>query len=216
MSAGPHAGQPLLTAGVALAEATNVLVLLHGRGASPEGIAPLATALGAHDFAVLAPRAAGAQWYPQRFTAPRAQNEPHLSSALSELGTLFDTVTERLPSEHVLIGGFSQGACLAAEFVARRGARVGGLLVFSGGLIGEGPSVSAELYEGADLGGTPVFIGCSDTDAHIPLERVKASTRVLNELGAAVTERIYPGIGHTITKDELEQGRGLVQRIRKR
>lgn len=208
-----HETQPVWTSGKPLAEADKVLILLHGRGATAESILPLADALGTLHFAVLAPQARHHAWYPQRFTAPREQNEPYLSSALNTVASLIERANEvGIPTGRIVLGGFSQGACLASEFVAQNPARYGGLLVFSGGLIGTGPTVSAEAYEGS-LTGTPVFIGCSDIDPHIPLERVRETARVLTSLGATVTERIYPGIEHTITEEELKEARRVLESL---
>ena len=210
-----HETMPLLHAGLGLNEANKALVLLHGRGATAESILPLASELGADDFAVLAPQAADHVWYPQRFIAPREQNEPYLSSALVMLNGLFKQLDAAgIPAARVVLAGFSQGACLASEFVAQNPTRYGGLLVFSGGLIGTGPTVLAELYQGS-LEQTPVFMGCSDVDAHIPLVRVKESSEILRLLGAEVDERIYPGMGHTINQDELEVAKMLLDQLRK-
>lgn len=203
----------LLRAGRPVREAGKALVLLHGRGASAESILPLAEALGAHDFAVLAPQAAGYQWYPRPFTAPVAQNEPYLSAALARLEALLGALeTEGVGAERVVMAGFSQGACLASEFVARQGRRLGGLLALSGGLIGNGPSVAREMYPGG-LAGTPVLLGCSDRDPHIPLARVETSAEVLAALGAEVELAIYPNLPHTINQDELERGQRLLARL---
>ena len=212
MSAG-HKTQPVSTAGKPLTEANAALILLHGRGATAESMLPLAEAVGARDFAVLAPQANGYQWYPQRFTAPKAQNEPSLTSALQTVEKLLKQVNQAgIPTERVVLGGFSQGACLASEFAAQHPTHYGGLLVFSGGLIGEGPSVSAEAYDGS-LAGTPAFVGCSDVDPHIPLKRVQETTRILENMGADVTEKIYPGMAHTIIEDELEQARKIIEGV---
>ena len=208
-----HETQPVSTAGEPLNEANAVLILLHGRGATAESMLPLAEAVGAGNFAVLAPQARGYQWYPQRFTAPKAQNEPSLTSALNTVENLLKKVNEAgIPTERVVIGGFSQGACLASEFVAQHPTRYGGLLVFSGGLIGEGEAVSAAAYSGS-LADTPAFVGCSDVDPHIPLERVRETTQILNSLGANVAEKIYPGMAHTVIQDELEQARKLIDGV---
>ncbi len=208
-----HETQSLHTAGKPLAEADRALVLLHGRGATAESILPLGNALGLSDFAVLAPQAKDFAWYPQRFTAPREHNEPFLSSALNTVGVLVQGISGAgIPRERIVLGGFSQGACLASEFAAQNPTRYGGLLVFSGGLIGAGPTVSAEAYSGS-LSGTPIFIGCSDVDPHIPLERVQTTTRILKGLGAMVTEKIYPGMGHTVVEDELQAARAVLSGI---
>lgn len=208
---GNHETQPVSTAGKSLTEANAALVLLHGRGATAESMLPLADAVGAEDFAVLAPQAHGYQWYLQRFTAPKKQNEPSLSSALKTVEKLLKQINKAgIPTERVVIGGFSQGACLASEFAAQHPTRYGGLLVFSGGLIGE--AVSAEAYDGS-LAGTPAFLGCSDVDPHIPLERVQETTRILEALEADVTEKIYPGMAHTVSEDELEQARKITASV---
>ena len=203
----------IMQSGLSLEAADKALVLLHGRGASAASILPLADALGAKDFAVLAPQAVGGRWYPQRFIAPRTQNEPYLSQALAELETLLSHITDQgVETKNVIFGGFSQGACLAAEFVASHAQPYGGLLVFSGGLIGAGPSVAASDYAGS-LDGTPAFVGCSDVDPHIPLERVKETIEVLSDLGAKVNGQIYPGMAHTITQEELDEAGKVVARV---
>lgn len=208
-----HETQPVSTAGKSLLGADTALILVHGRGATAESILPLGDALGAREFAVLAPQASGNQWYPNRFIAPKEQNEPYLSSALAMLKDLVEKVKGAgIPTERIVIGGFSQGACLASEFVAQNPAKYGGLLVFSGGLIGEGPSVSAELYSGS-LGGTPVFIGCSDVDFHIPVERVHATADILMSLGAELNEKIYPGMEHTIIQNEIDEAKEVLENL---
>ena len=209
-----HETQPLRTAGKALAEADAALILIHGRGATAESMFPLGDALGAHEFATLAPQALGSQWYPNRFIAPKAQNEPYLSSALMMLKSLVEKVNEAgVPTERLVIGGFSQGACLASEFVAQNPAKYGGLFVFSGGLIGEGPSVSLKNYSGS-LNETPVFIGCSDVDFHIPVERVHETASILSSLGAEVNEKIYPGMAHTIIQNEINEAKGILKALK--
>lgn len=209
-----HEPQAVRSAGKPLAEANAALILAHGRGATAESLLPLGDALGANALAILAPQASGNQWYPNRFIAPKAQNEPYLSSALGVLETLVKRVNDAgIPSERIIVGGFSQGACLATEFVAQNPTRYGGLLVFSGGLIGEGPSVSSESYSGS-LAGTPVFIGCSDVDFHIPLERVQETTRILTSLGADVNEKIYPGMGHTIIQCEIDEAKEVLEALK--
>jgi predicted esterase len=162
-------------------------------------------------MAYLAPQAAGFTWYPNRFLAPIEANEPWLSSALMTVADLIAQVEAAgIPAEMVILAGFSQGACLAAEFVARNPRRYGGLLVFSGGLIG--PSGTDFTYDGS-LAGTPVFIGCGDRDAHIPVGRVEESAAALRELGAEVNAKIYPGMGHTIVEDELDEARRIIDSL---
>ena len=207
----PHENQPILRAGRPLAEAQAALILVHGRGATAASILELADYLPHPAVAYLAPQAAGNTWYPYSFLMPMEQNEPHLSSALARLASLLgDVARAGIPAERVVLAGFSQGACLASEFVARHAQRYGGLLVFSGGLIG--PPGTPRAYEGT-LAGTPVFLGCSDVDPHIPLARVNETAEVLARLGAAVDKRIYPRFGHTINRDEIDAAAALVATV---
>jgi phospholipase/carboxylesterase len=197
---GPHQDHPLRRAGEPLETATAAVVLVHGRGATARGILGLAEEFNA-PVAALAPQAAGNTWYPNSFLAPVAQNEPGRSSGLRAVGDAVSTAGEAdIPPERVLVGGFSQGACLASEFVARNPTRYGGLAALSGGLIG--PDIDPEEYEG-DLAGTPVFLGCSDSDPHIPAERVHESAAVFERLAGDVTTRLYEGMGHGVNEDEL-------------
>lgn len=208
----PHAGQPVRAAGRPLAEARAALILVHGRGATAESILSLADYLPHPHLAYLAPQAAGDTWYPYSFLMPLAQNEPWLSSALGRLAALLAEVEAAgIAAERVIFGGFSQGACLAAEFVARHARRYGGLLLFSGGLIG--PPGTPRDYPGS-LDGTPVFLGCSDTDPHIPLARVEETAEVLARLGGVVDKRVYPRLGHTINQDEIAAAAALVAGLR--
>ena len=210
----PHAGTPTATAGVPLDGAARALVLVHGRGASAESILGLAADIRRaggdlpDDLALLAPQAAGHTWYPYSFLAPEAQNEPFLTSALGRLGTLLAEVEAAgIAPERTAIVGFSQGACLALEYAARSGKRYGAVAALSGGLIGE--TLDTSRYRDG-IAGTPVFLGCSDRDAHVPLARVRESSAVLEGLGAAVDERIYPGLPHTVNHDELEAVHALL------
>jgi predicted esterase len=183
------------------------MVMVHGRGASAADILGLAGHLGVADMAYLAPEANGRVWYPRSFLEPLATNEPWLSSALEVIGRLVAEVGAiGIPPERVVLLGFSQGACLAAEFAARNARRYGGVVALSGGLIGlDG---TPRDYPGS-LDGTPVFLGCSDIDFHIPKQRVLDSAAVLERLGGAVTCRLYPGMGHTVNDDELAWVREL-------
>lgn len=208
MNRDPHAGQPVLAAGVPLDQATAAVVMIHGRGASAGDILSLSRELDAPDLAYVAPQAAGHTWYPYSFLAPIAQNEPYLSSALAKIAAVLDQVSGAgIPAERTALLGFSQGACLASEFAARNARRYGGLIAFSGGLIG--PEGTPRDYPGS-LAGTPVFLGCSDVDPHIPLARVEESARVLEQLGGDVDMRIYKNMGHTVNRDELEAARAIV------
>ena len=210
---GPHAGQPIATAGTPLHRAKAAVVMVHGRGADAEGMLSLAKVFAQPDLAYLAPQAAGRSWYPLSFLAPIERNEPFLSSALGVLDRLLEDLAAAgfAPGQVVLLG-FSQGACLALEYAARRARRYGGLIGLSGGLIG--PEETPRDYAG-DLGGTPVFLGCSDVDPHIPLARVHESASVLGRLGGVVAERIYPGMGHDINDDEAKHVRGLLAKLAK-
>ena len=197
-----HQGQPILNAGIPVAQAQRAMILVHGRGGSAADILSLANSFQMSSFAYLAPQAATGSWYPHSFLMPLERNEPSLSSALSALEYLLkDLERQGIGPEKVILGGFSQGACLALEYAARHAHRYGGVFAFSGGLIG--PEGTPRNYPGS-LEGTPIFLGCSDTDAHIPLERVEESARVLSVLGARVEKRIYPSMGHTINSDEIE------------
>lgn len=204
----PHLGEKVLAAGRPVAEAAGAMILIHGRGATAEDILSLAGELGRPDFAYLAPQANGYTWYPYSFLAPLEMNEPGLSSGLVLIGHLLGSLEEQgAPPERTILLGFSQGACLALEFAARSARRFGGLVGLSGGLIG--PPGTPRQYSGS-FEGTPVFLGCSDRDPHVPLERVKETTEILSRMGARVTERIYPAMGHTVVEDELNRVRNLL------
>lgn len=208
MTRDPHAGRPVRQRGPRPADARLSVVLLHGRGGSAADMLELAAVLGVADVAYLAPEAAGRSWYPYSFLAPIEQNEPYLTSALGAIETLLTTLSaEGVPHTRIVLLGFSQGACLGLEFAARHAQRYAGIVGLSGGLIG--PDGTDRQYPGS-LEGTPVFLGCSDRDPHIPLARVHESSGVLRQIGAVVDERIYPGMGHTLNDDELEVVRTLL------
>jgi predicted esterase len=199
---GPHHGQPLIKAGEPLDTAQVAMIMVHGRGAAAADILSLTEFFDVTGFAYLAPQAAGYTWYPYGIMSPLEQNELYLSSALEVLAAALDHVAKAgIPAEKTMLLGFSQGACLSAEFAARNARRYGGLAVLSGGLIG--PEGVVFTYDGS-LAETPIFLGCSDVDAYTPQERVQESTRVLRDLNANVTERLYPGMGHTINQDEID------------
>ncbi|WP_414464113.1 alpha/beta hydrolase [Hyphomicrobium sp. DY-1] len=199
----------VIRAGAPLGAARAAMILVHGRGASAESLLGLADAFEAGDIAYVAPQARSGSWYPQSFMAPIAQNEPHLSNALKTLSDVVAGVERQgVPSEKIVLLGFSQGACLALEFAARNARRFGGVAGLSGGLIG--PEGTPRTYAGS-LAGTPVFLGCSDIDFHIPLKRVNESAEVLEALGGNVTEIIYPGMGHTIVQDEVEHVKKILK-----
>lgn len=206
----PHAGQRVLRSGPAPRDARLVAILLHGRGASAEDILSLADRFSATDIAYVAPQATGSTWYPYSFLAPIAQNEPWLGSALRVLAGLVEDLDQQgIRAERLVMMGFSQGACLTLEFAARHARRYAAVAAFTGGLIG--PAGTSWDYPG-DFAGTPVFIGSSDVDPHVPLERVQESTALFHRMGAVVDERIYPGMGHTINPDELLAVNALLAR----
>ncbi len=207
----PHRGQPVLQAGKSPTEARAAMIMLHGRGADAADIIGIAQIIGADDMVYVAPEAARHTWYPYSFLAPVEQNEPGRSSALGVVAHLIASLeTAEIAADRIALLGFSQGACLALEFAARHPRRYGAVFALSGGLIGE--RVAVEDYAGS-LAGTPVFIGCSDIDPHIPVERVRQSSAIMETLGAEVTERIYPGMGHTIVEDEIAHIRRIVATI---
>ena len=187
------------------------MIMVHGRNAAPENILDLVPSLGQPDFSYLAPAARDNAWYPYSFLAPIEQNEPGISSGISVIHDLIDRATAHgVPVGRIVLLGFSQGACLAATAAVRRPARYGGIVVYSGGLIGP-PGTTWEV-EG-QFGGSPVFLGCGDPDAHVPAERVRESGAVFTSMGARVTERIYPGMGHTVNDDELSWTREVMKQL---
>lgn len=197
----PHQGQRVASAGAPLESATAAMIMVHGRGASAESILTLVPVLDRPTLAYLAPQAADNTWYPYSFMAPIAQNEPGISSGLRAIDDLLKHIEQAgISAERTMLLGFSQGACLTLEFVARNATRYGGVAGLSGGLIG--PDGTPRDYAGS-LDGTPAFLGCSDVDSHIPKERVAHTAQVLETLGGQVTMRLYPGMGHTINDDEI-------------
>lgn len=198
-----HNPNNFLTAGQPLETASKVMIMVHGRGGSARDILSLSEYIDDKSFAFIAPEATQNTWYPYPFTRPIADNEPNLSSAMEVLSSL----RARLQSDYNLNAsqlywfGFSQGACLVAEFVARHALPYGGVFVLSGGLIG--PDNTPRDYEGS-LGRTPIFLGCSDVDSHIPKQRVLDSSAIFERMGATVTMRLYPNFPHSINEDELK------------
>ena len=211
MAEGPHSGRPVLSGGAPLDGAKAAMILLHGRGAGARDILGLAGELEQPGLAYLAPDAAARTWYPHSFLAPIERNEPWLSSALALVGELVAEVEAAgIPASRLVLLGFSQGACLATEFAARNARRYGGVVGLSGGLIG--PEGTPRDYAG-DFDGTPVFLGCSDRDPHVPVERVRETADVLRRMGAQVTERIYPEMGHTVNADEIRAVREVAAAV---
>jgi phospholipase/carboxylesterase len=205
---GPHQNQPVRTTGAPLQQARGAMVMLHGRGATAESILTLSASLDAPDFCYLAPEAGNNSWWPYSFLADIPKNEPGISSAMQAVEAVLERVAAGgVPPERTVLLGFSQGACLAAEFAARHAQRFGGVVSLSGGLIG--PDGTPRNYTGS-LSGTRVFLGCSDIDAHIPAERVRLTAKVLEQLGGSVDMRLYPGMGHTINDDELDAVRSIM------
>lgn len=205
---GPHDDAPVRSMGASLTDAAAAAICVHGRGASAESILELAKAAFVPGVAYLAPQAANQTWYPKSFLSPIPENEPGISSGMACLARLVATVQAAgVPSTRIVFLGFSQGACLSLEFVARHVQRYGAAIGLSGALIG--PPGTPREYTGS-LGGTPIFLGCSDVDSHIPLWRVEESAAVFTRMGADVDKRIYPGMGHTVSPDELKAVRDLI------
>jgi len=204
----PSHKKEIVIAGKDVKEAGRVLIMVHGRGATAESILSLSDLLQVKEFALVAPQATNSTWYPYSFMAVPAQNEPWLSSALSLLREIVDDLNKQgIPSKNIYFLGFSQGASLSLEFVTRNATRYGGIVAFTGGLIGD--RIYPENYSG-DFEGTPVFIGTSDPDQHVPVVRVNATANILRNMHALVTEKVYPYMGHTINQDEIELANKLI------
>lgn len=198
----------VLLKGRKLGEAERVLVMLHGRGANAEDILSMANYLNVKEFTLLAPQATGNSWYPNSFLAPPYTNEPWLSSAISLLDDITGDITENgVDFNNIFFLGFSQGACLTLEFVTRNARKYGGIAAFTGGLIGD--KIYEQNYSG-DFDSTPVFIGTSDPDHHVPVQRVLDSVKILKDMNAQVTNKIYKNMGHTINEDEIETVNNLI------
>lgn len=216
---GPHQGQPVREAGAPIQRAKAAVVLLHGRGATAESILPLADTLAQPDALYRAPQAQGRTWYPHSFLAPLDANAPHLPSAVRAVSDVLAALAEGgVPPEKTLLLGFSQGACLALEVAARGARRYGGVVAFSGGLIGSGqqdgePPEDKSFDYGGSMEGTPVFVGCAERDPHVPLRRIEQTAEAFERLGADVTARVYEGMGHAINDDEIRFARGFLARL---
>jgi predicted esterase len=211
----PHAGQRVSHTGAALGVARAAMIMVHGRNAGPENILELSGVLDRPDFAYLAPAASGGTWYPYSFMAPREQNEPGISSGLFVIESLVtDLIGKGFSPYKIMLLGFSQGACLTSEFSIRHPRRYGGVMALSGGLIGPPGTTWDDVTTPFD--GTPVFLGCSDVDPHIPASRVLESEAVFRRLGTTVTRKLYPGMGHTVSGDEIEIVQGVMDEVLER
>lgn len=198
----------VITAGKTIDQADKVLIMIHGRGGSAQDILSLAAHLNTKDYALLAPQATNNTWYPTSFLAAPAINEPWLSSAIQVVDEVVnDVLAQGISKENIFFLGFSQGACLTLEYVTRNASKYGGVVAFTGGLIGD--KIYTENYSG-DFAGTPVFIGTSNPDPHVPVSRVNETTIILQAMGANVTEKVYPNMGHTISHDEIEKANTLI------
>lgn len=198
----------ILSSGLPIEQASRAMILLHGRGADARGIMDLSSYLDVKDFALLAPQATNYTWYPYSFMAPQQANQPWLDSAIATVHGLIDELMEHgLKSEQIYLLGFSQGACLTLESAARKARRYGAVIAFTGGLIGE--QIDTTKYAGS-FDGTPILICSGDPDPHVPVSRVKESTRILTSLGAKISEHIFPGMPHTVTQEEIELANTLI------
>jgi len=208
----PHAGQRVVRAGAPLDRARAAMIMIHGRNAAPENILDLVPVLDRDEFAYIAPAASGGTWYPFSFMAPRERNEPGISSGLFVIESLVqDVMAQGYPSNDIMLLGFSQGACLTSEFSIRHPRRYGGVMALSGGLIGPPGTTWDDVT--TPLDSTPVFLGCSDVDSHIPAERVLESEAVFRRLGASVTRKLYAGMGHTIIPDEIKHVQNVMDDV---
>jgi phospholipase/carboxylesterase len=209
--ADPHADQPVTLAGPPFAVSGRAIVLIHGRNASPRNILDLAPRLDRPGFSLVAPAAAGHTWYPYSFLEQTAKNEPYLTSALNRVSRVIaDVNAAGIPTSRIVLLGFSQGACLAAEYGYRHAEPFGGLVLFSGGLIGP-PGTTWQTPR--SFRRTPVFLGCSDVDAHVPKWRVDETAATFAAMDAEVTERIYPGMGHLVSDDEIVAAQSILDRV---
>ena len=211
---GPHANQPVLRAGPTPEQAAGAIILVHGRGASAQSMLPLYEELGISALAAIAPEAAGHSWYPHSFLAPLEANQPYLDSALWRIESIVaDLLSRGIASRQIALLGFSQGACLSSEFVARHPRPYGAVIALTGGLIGPPSDAGAAREYPGSLDGTPVFLGSGDPDPHVPFARVVETQVVLSKMGAKVELRRYPGMPHTINDDELDASRALLQGV---
>jgi len=199
---GPHQNQPIAATGLELNKAKKAMIMIHGRGASAQSILGLSKEFtNTEDFTFIAPQASGHTWYPYSFLAPPSQNQPGIDSGLQAISDIITKLNDKgISNKNIFLLGFSQGACLASEYVARNPSTYAGIIALSGGLIGD--KIDIHSYQG-DLQNTPIFLGCSDIDSHIPKERVNESAEIFKKLNAAVTKKLYPGMGHLVNEDEI-------------
>ena len=198
----PHFGQKIQNAGPKLEDASAAMIMIHGRGASASSILTLREVIDNQNISYIAPQAQNNTWYPYSFLTPMEENEPGISSGMYVIDKIIGEINQAgISNDKIYLLGFSQGACLSLEYAARHAQRFGGIFALSGGLIGP-PGLSRD-YEG-DFQQTPVFLGCSNIDPHIPLKRVKESSKVFREMGAKVEERIYEDMGHIINQNEID------------
>lgn len=210
---GPHQGRPVYSAGAPLSSADAAMVMIHGRGGTAESILALIDAIDTPGFAYLAPEASGNTWYPNSFLAPIPSNEPGISSGLQLIDEIVASIESAgIDAKRIMLLGFSQGACLSLEYAARHARRFGGIAGLSGGLIG--PDDTPRDYPGS-FDATPVFLGCSDIDPHIPAKRVEETDQILTRMKADVIMRLYPGMGHLVNEDEIAEVRRMMEGVRK-
>ncbi len=208
---GPHQARPVYTAGSPLESADAAMVMIHGRGGTAESILALVDAIDTPGFVYLAPEASGNTWYPNSFLAPIPSNEPGITSGIELIDEIVGSIQSAgIDATRIMLLGFSQGACLSLEYAARHARRFGGIAGLSGGLIG--PDDTPRDYPGS-FDGTPVFLGCSDVDSHIPAKRVEETAKVLERMHASVTMRLYPGMGHLVNDDEIAEVKRLMQGV---
>lgn len=208
---GPHQGQPVYAAGAPLESAKAAMVMIHGRGATAESILTLVDTIDTTGFAYLAPQASGNTWYPNSFLAPIPTNEPGISSGLQLIAEIIASIESAgIEANRIMLLGFSQGACLSLEYAARHAQRFGGVCGLSGGLIG--PDDTPRDYAGT-FAGTPLFLGCSDVDSHVPKKRVEETAGILQRMKAEVTMRLYPGMGHLVNEDEIAEVKRMMTAV---
>lgn len=208
---GPHQNQQIVTGGVDIDEAKIAMILIHGRGASAQSMLMFADEFNQEDIHYRAIQAKGHTWYPRSFMAPKEMNQPGIKSGLQAIyDQIADLNNKGITTNKIVLLGFSQGACLTTEFAARHPQRYGGIIGFSGGLIGE--NINTQNYQGS-MEQTPVFLGCSDRDPHIPQERVDLTEKVFGKIGANITKKIYVGMGHTVNQDEIDHVNQLLSSL---